>query len=45
MIYRGISNNYLMLGELEKSQEYFQKAEAIASGYEDTDMLAIVDSS
>lgn len=41
----GFLNNYLMLGELEKSQEYFQKAEAIANGYEDTDMLAIVDSS
>lgn len=42
MIYRGISNNYLILSELEKSQEYFQKAEAMARGYEDNDMLAMI---
>ena len=42
MLYCSISTNYMQLGEIKKSQEYFQKADAIARGYEVYDLLSLV---
>lgn len=42
MLYRSLSTNYLNVSQIEKSQEYFLKAEAIAIGYGDQEMLAKV---